>query len=402
MATAEVVVVGGGLVGLTAALLLAEGGIPVTVLDPVTLLPARDSPYDLRTFALTPASQRIFDRVQVWSALEAERIAQFSAMEVWDAEQPRALHFAAPPTASNTLGYVIEQANLFMAMNARLQRSPLITGIAGQVSSVTPIPGACVLGLADGREVRASVVLGCDGGASPLRDLCGIACSEHDYQQTAIVANVTTTIPHGAVARQRFLDTGPLAFLPLPPGDLSAVVWTTTDAHATWARDCTEAEFCADLTRAFDARLGTVLTSSRRVVFPLWRRHAAQYCQDRVALLGDAAHVIHPLAGQGLNLGLLDAAALAEILIAADRAAREHPQSLLRRYARWRRGENLAMLTVTEQLNRLFGTQQPVISKLRGVGLALTERLPVVKHLLAAYAMGERGEAPASARRRLG
>jgi 2-polyprenylphenol 6-hydroxylase len=395
MKNTEIAVVGGGLVGQTTALLLAQAGITVVVIDPVTPLPVRDDPYDLRTYALTPASRRILTHIGVWNALDQARVTAFSGMQVWDAARGGELAFAAdlvPPATA--LGYIVEQSNLLAAAQRAMQAQTRIAGLGGQVTGVTEGDDDCVVHLGDGREIRARVVLACDGADSPVRELAGIACADHDYGQHAVVANVTTTLPHAGIARQRFIAEGPLAFLPLPPTDMCAVVWTTTSENAAWATRCHDEEFCAALTSAFDQRLGTVTASSRRVAFPLRRRHATTYCRGRVALVGDAAHVIHPLAGQGLNLGLLDAACVAEVLTDSPRGALQHPQSLLRRYARTRRGDNLAMLTLTDKLNRLFTAREPWLTWLRNTGMVGLNRAHALKRLLAAHAMGEGGDLP--------
>ncbi|MSR15986.1 MAG: 2-octaprenyl-3-methyl-6-methoxy-1,4-benzoquinol hydroxylase [Gammaproteobacteria bacterium] len=398
MTSTEIAVVGGGLVGLTAALLLSDAGFSVVIIDPVTALPVRDDPYDLRTYALTSTSRQIFSNLGVWSALDHGRIAPFSDMQVWDGARGGELTFPAdliPGTLA--LGYIVEHSNLLNAVQQVVQAQSRISGLGGQVTAITEGRESSTIHLG-GRELRAKLILGCDGGDSPLRRLCGIACVEHDYAQHAVVANVTTVIEHANVARQRFLAEGPLAFLPLPPADLSSVVWTMSAEYAAWVQRCSDDEFCAALSAAFENRLGAVTATSRRLIFPLRRRHAADYSRGRVALLGDAAHVIHPLAGQGLNLGLRDAVTIAELVGAAPRASLNHPQTLLRRYARTRRGENLAMLLLTDQLNRIFAVRAPWFTWLRHTGLVGLNHLQGIKAELVAHAMGRRGELPPSVR----
>lgn len=397
----DIAVVGGGVVGMVSALLLADAGFDVMLVDPVTQLPARDDPYDLRTFALTPASQRILAHCGVWGALDLARVSTFQAIEVWDGAGDGLVRFDASAGVRLPLAYLVELSNLITACHRTLALRARIRDLAGQVNVVVMNERECVLHLADGRELVAGVVLACDGADSPLRALCGIEVDEVDYGQQAIVANVTTTLPHAGTARQRFLASGPLAMLPLPPPCETAVVWSTSPEEAAWALACTDEEFCARLGTAFESRLGRVLATSRRLTFPLRRQHAREYVHERVALVGDAAHVVHPLAGQGLNLGLLDAATLAELLASRESIALRAPQSLLKRYARMRRGENLLMLMVTDQLNRLFAATNPAMVQLRNAGLRMTQHLRPLKRRLLARAMGDSGELPEIARRDL-
>ncbi|MGE3389016.1 MAG: FAD-dependent monooxygenase [Gammaproteobacteria bacterium] len=394
----EIAVVGGGVVGMVSALLLADAGFDVSLVDPVTQLPARDAPWDLRTFALTPATRRILIRCGVWSALDAARVSTFEAIEVYDGLGDGTVRFDRTAGVSPPLAFLVELSNLITACHRALAQRARVRDFAGQVIAVVPGDDHCTLRLADGRELRTGAVLACDGADSPLRTLCGIAVDETDYAQHAVVANVTCALPHAGVARQRFLPTGPLALLPLPPPCDVAVVWSTTPEEAAWAVGCRDDEFRARLAEAFGQRAGAVTVTSRRLAFPLRRRHARSYVADRVALLGDAAHVMHPLAGQGLNVGLLDAATLAEVLGARGPAVLRAPQSALARYARIRRGENLLMLTVTEQLNRLFAETRTPIVRARNLGLRLTQHLRPLKARLIAHAMGDRGDLPALAR----
>ncbi|MEN9727923.1 MAG: hypothetical protein RL434_2289 [Pseudomonadota bacterium] len=396
--TTEVAVVGGGVVGMVTALLLATAGREVTLVDSLTHLPARDEPWDLRSFALTPGSRRILSHCGLWDALEQTRIATFEGMEIRDAASPARLGFDRASAGDQPLAYLVEQSNLITACQRRLAQETRVSDLAAQVLGMTTSAEDVRLHLGERRELRARVVLACDGRDSPLRALAGIASEEHDYQQRAVVANVRMQLPHGGIARQRFLPEGPLALLPLPTPDEVAVVWTTTPEQAVWAEACEDEAFRDALAQASDAWLGEVLVTSRRLGFPLVRRHAHHYAVDRVALVGDSAHVVHPLAGQGLNLGLLDAAAIAEELGPASSAALQYPQSLLARYSRARRGGNLAMLTVTDQLNRLFARRESPIIGLRRVGLACVDRWAPLKRRLIADAMGQRGDLPLIAR----
>lgn len=394
----EIAIVGGGVVGAVSACLLADAGREVTLVGPMQAATAPAAGWDLRSVALTPASSHILSSCGIWPALDSARVSPFRGMEVWEHNDAGSLHFGEALPAPRPLAWLVEVANLMAASLRALALRRGLSDVGGEVMAVREDSRGCCLSLADGREVRARVVLACDGRDSALRRLCGFGVDERDYGQTALVANVRTARAHDGIARQRFLSTGPLAFLPLPEPNLCAIVWTTTPEEAAWAAVANDTEFCGRLTTAFEARLGAVLETTPRLGFPLVRRHAMTYATGRVALVGDAAHVIHPLAGQGLNLGLLDAAVIAELLGNASAAALAHPQTLLRRYSRQRRPGNLTMIALTEVLNAGFAQTHPLLAGLRRAGLSLTERATPLKRLLIAHAMGERGDLPRLAR----
>ncbi len=248
--------------------------------------------------------------------------------------------------------------------------------------------------LDDGRILSTRLLIGADGAQSRTRELAGIATFEHDYRQAGVVAHMACERDHRATARQRFLADGPLALLPLP-GRRVSIVWSTTPEHARELCSCDEGAFSQAVTAASEGVLGALCLDSQRASFPLRALHAREYTRPRLALVGDAAHVVHPLAGQGVNLGFLDAATLAGVLgdaMAAGEDIGDH--YVLRRYERWRKGENLATIAALDGLKRLFGARHPLVHGLRRTGLAAVNRLGPVKQRLARRAMGLSGDLP--------
>ncbi|MGE3772344.1 MAG: FAD-dependent monooxygenase, partial [Gammaproteobacteria bacterium] len=297
-----------------------------------------------------------------------------------------------------TLGYIVEQSNLLQGLFAALQAQSRVALVTGFVESLLPAPEGVNLQLNGGRGLQARVIAACDGADSPLRALVGIELDVREYTQHAVVANVRTERPHDGIARQRFLADGPLAFLPLPDPQWCSVVWSTTDAQAARAVAEDDASFRDELGAAFAHTLGTIEHTSRRLRFPLRWRHARQYSAERVVLAGDSAHLMHPLAGQGMNVGLLDAAVLAECIARAGSHALRHPRALFRRYERRRRAEVLMMLEATDRLCRLFAHPNPLVARLRSAGLSVTNRLDLAKRVLMSHAMGDAGDLPDIAR----
>jgi 2-octaprenylphenol hydroxylase len=253
--------------------------------------------------------------------------------------------------------------------------------------------------LESGRQLQARLVIGADGAASRVRQAACIRAHEHDYHQCAIVAVVKTEYPHRETAWQRFLPTGPLAFLPLRDG-LSSIVWSTTTTESERLMALEAEDFHAELAASFGYRLGRIQRSGPRAVFALRRLHAEQYVRPRLALIGDAAHMIHPLAGQGVNLGILDAAVLAEVVTDARRSGRDAGSlPVLRRYERWRRGENLIMMTAMDGFNLAFASSLMPVREVRNLGLRLADAMAPLKQLFMKHAMGLSGDLPRLARR---
>ena len=396
----DIVVVGGGMVGPCFAALAARdphvGGLRVALVEPATPAAPRAGEVDLRVSALSRASQRILNAVEAWEPIEREACS-YSGMVVWDAasrpDAPDALKFSAAETGEPDLGHIVENLRVQWA----LSESPLLRRLTRLHTALADLEAGeddARLTLADGRRLRAALVVGADGGASPTRELAGIERVGQPYLQEAVVAHLATARPHGETAWQRFLPTGPIALLPLRDGRVS-IVWTTTPAEAEGLVDLPAGEFSARVTEASGRVLGDMTLASGRARFPLALWHAREYCRSRIALVGDAAHTIHPLAGQGANLGLLDCACLVEVLSGAIAADEDWTGlRVLRRYERWRRSENALMMSVVDGLNRLFGAENPAIASLRRLGMSMVAQQSFLRRALTEHALGVRGDVP--------
>jgi 2-octaprenylphenol hydroxylase len=404
----EVVVVGAGPVGLATALLLVrQCGLSanrVAIVDrrmPDTLENVRAGAIDLRVFALSRASERILEACDAWSGIIGTRAQPYERMQVWHADVPPhggdVLVFDAAEMGERDLGVIVEN-NVLQAALAEAARRTGIAMLEGDVTALEQGEDAISLNLRTA-TVSGRLVIGADGAQSRVRELAGLATARTDYGQTALVAMVRTARPHANTAWQRFLEEGTLAFLPLQ-GGLSSIVWSVPTARAERLLGLSTEAFERELTDDFDDALGEVRLASERVKFPLWRLSAHRYIGSRVVLVGDAAHVVHPLAGQGANLGLLDAAALADVL-AAGLAQREDPgaERLLRRYERWRRSENDLMAAAIDAFGRMLARREGRLAALAQRGMPWVGRSGVAKRLFIERAMGLAGELPTAASR---
>ena len=385
----DIAIVGAGMVGATLALKLARGGFDVAVVEPRPPPSWRgDDDVDLRVVALAPSSVRLLDDVGAWPAIAAARACAYRRMYVWDALAPGSLGFDSADDGIDALGWIVEnklvQDRLWQALDA--------AGIALHCPAravATRIDGdRRLLELEDGASVAARLVVAADGGESPLRDQVGIATRDRDYGQRAIVAHVATARPHEFTAWQRFVPGGTVALLPLADGR-SSVVWSVPLADAERLLALDDGAFRAELGAAFDFRLGTIDATTPRAAFPLRLKLAGRYLADRFALVGDAAHVVHPLAGQGVNLGLRDAVELADVVIDArgkklDFAA----ATTLRRYERRRRSDNALSAHAFDAIQRVFGSTALPLAGVRGAGLATVDRIAPLKRLFARHAAG--------------
>ncbi|HET7358849.1 MAG TPA: FAD-dependent oxidoreductase [Rhodanobacteraceae bacterium] len=389
----DVIVVGGGVVGAAAALAFARDGLQVALVEAREPPPWRADVPDLRVYAFAPDNAALLDDLGVWSSVIGARAQPYRAMRVWDAAGGGELAFDADRLARRELGWIIEHGllvdRLWSALPAAGVRLHCPEQVAGLEQDET---GASVL-LASGARLRAALVVAADGAASPLRRLAGIDAPCHEYGQRGLVAFVDSELPHQATCWQRFLPGGPLAFLPFAGGEggnrRSSIVWSLPDTEAERLLACDEGAFLTELGRAFDGPLGELRAVSRRAAFPL-RRQLAQACvAGRVVLVGDAAHVVHPLAGQGVNLGLRDVAALRVTVRAAiERGADPASPARLARWQRQRRSDNALAAWTFDGLNRLFSNDALAPTLVRGHLLGLAGRLPPLTRALWRHAAG--------------
>ena len=402
----EVAVVGAGPIGLATALLLAKrAGIAaarIAVVDrriPAALADLRALPVDLRVFALSRASEKILRATGAWADIAATRASPYERMQVWHADVPPhggdALLFDAAEIGERDLGVIAENNVLQAALLAAARRAGLVLE-TGELETLDQERGFMML-RTTGVNIRARLVIGADGSQSRVRELAGVFARRTDYGQLAIVAMVSTAKPHQHTAWQRFLGDGTLAFLPLADGH-SSIVWSLPTARAEKLLLVPAQQFERELEQDFDSALGAVRLASERLRFPLWRLSADHYVAERVALVGDAAHVVHPLAGQGANLGLLDAAALADVL--ADNAGGEDvgAERILRRYERWRRSENEMMSAAIDAFDRLLAHGSGRVAQFAQRGMPWVGRSSIIKRAFIERAMGLTGELPAAAR----
>lgn len=397
----EVVIVGGGIVGATTACALAHAGVKVALMD--VFNPTRqwtDDSVDLRVSALTKASQNILETLGVWDGMVQRGICAYKDMRVWDAKADGELHFDCADTQFNELGHIVENRVIVASLWDKLENLPSATSISdAKVLQMQKIKKGRRLLLEDGRHVDADLVIAADGRDSSLRSMLNIDVTGWPYHQDGLVATITTEKNHQFTAWQRFLDEGPLAFLPLRTGQCS-IVWTLKTETAKDYLQLSDVEFLEKLEQASAGILGKMLKTGARAAFPLRFQYANRYTDENFALMGDAAHAMHPLAGQGANAGLLDAAALAELVIKTKKEGRPlTSKKYLRQYERWRKGDNLLMMTSMDVINRTFAaTALPAIS-LRSTGMNLINKTPLIKSLFNDHAMGLRNDLPLMAKK---
>jgi 2-octaprenylphenol hydroxylase len=397
----DVMIVGAGVIGsVMASLLVARKLCPAgriaVIADRFAGASAGEADWDLRVFALSRASERLLKTCGIWELLPANRVFPYERMCVWDAggtpDGAGSLSFDCAHLGEPNLGHIVDGRELQWRCLQSARASGVVL-IEGTVEAVVAGDDEVMVRLRDGRELRGTLLAGADGTDSPIRELLGIETAGHVYHQDALVAHVRTAQGHRNTAWQRFLNTGPVAFLPLNDGR-SSIVWSATRDRALQLRDMDPDDFNNALTAASGEALGQCTVTTPLAAFPLKLQYALHYARPRAVLLGDAAHVVHPLAGQGLNLGLLDCAVLAQVLEEAGSAANYGDYKILRRYERWRRSENLLAAAALDGLERLFANSDALTAGMRTAGLGAVARLPSMKRVLAQRALGLAGDVP--------
>lgn len=398
----ELLIAGGGLVGNALALALAKGGMQICVVDPLPESQQLDTRFDGRTSAISIGSVRILERIGAWQHMQAGA-SPILDIRVCDQDKPGYVHYHYRDVGNEPFGYILENQNLRRGLYTELASTPNITRIVpDSVVGFTRSEGAITGQLASGGTVRSRLLMAADGRFSSLREQAGISQRMVSYNQTAMVCVMRHEKPHHGLALEKFYPVGPFALLPLSDdaqGHRSGVVWTESDADAPHYLALSDHAFHAELQRrvgaAHESAWGKVEAMGKRFSYPLKLMHAEQFVAERFALVGDSAHGIHPIAGQGVNLGYRDVAVLAELLLEQARLGLDiGSPALLARYQRWRKFDSVSMTASTDLLNRLFSSGNPAISLLRRAGLVAVENLPPLKHFFMRHAMGLVGDLP--------
>lgn len=395
----DVIIAGGGMVGAAFACSLAERDFSIALLErraPEVNWPAGS--YDIRVSAISRASQNIFSHLRAWPGMVQRRVTPYEQMRVWESAGAQ-VHFHAADIGEPNLGHIIENRVIQAALWEQMQKPGNIEVLCpASISGLDLDEESPGVVLNDGSRRTASLIVAADGARSSLRELAGISTGGWGYDQTALVCTVRAEAGNQSSCWQRFMPSGPLALLPMDD-DLFSIVWSTSPEQAQELIEMPPETFNDALTLASEERLGKLELKGERGAFPLRLQHAKQYVKPGLALVGDAAHVIHPLAGQGVNLGLLDMAELVDVLTRArDKSYPLGALHTLRRYERARKGENIAMQGAMDLFKRVFGNNLPPLKIARNLGMGITERVLPVKNLLIRNALGTLGDTPSLAR----
>jgi 2-octaprenyl-6-methoxyphenol hydroxylase len=396
---ADVIITGGGLNGPALALALARAGLRVAVIDAQPAETRAEADFDGRAYALAVASQRLLAAVGVWERLagQAQPILEIKTGDGRPGEGPSRffLHFEAAEIEEGPLGYMVEDRHLYAAFLEAMRAEPGITHLpATTVTAQEPGPAGIAVTLSDGRRLAGRVLAGCDGRQSGTAQRAGIGRTGWGYGQAALVCAVAHERPHGGIAHQFFMPSGPLAILPLT-GNRSSIVWSEAEAEAKAIAALGDAQFLEVLRPRFGDFLGPVTLAGKRFSYPLNLTLANAYVGPRVALVGDAAHGVHPIAGQGLNLGFRDVGALAEVLVEAARRGEDiGAEDVLERYQRWRRFDSTLLALGMDAVNRLFSNDNPILRAARDFGMGAVGAVPGLRRAFIRQAAGLAGTPP--------
>ena len=391
----DVAIIGGGMVGLATAIGLAQDGVKTVVIDAGETQTVTGEPR-LRVSAINKASTNLLKNLGAWSYIDEARIGMYDTMHVWTKDGLGSIDFDSKQQNEPILGNIIENDNISHALATRANELAELTHIQNQrVSNIAFGDKETWISLDSGDNITASVVVAADGANSWVREQCKIPLTFWDYDHHAIVANIRTAVAHENCARQVFLQDGPLAFLPLNEPDLCSIVWSVPPEKAKALQAMNAENFNKALTAAFDGKLGLCQLESDSPAFPLRMRYARQFAQHRLILAGDAAHTIHPLAGQGVNLGFLDAASIIETLADLKQQNKDlGDYRNLRSLERWRKAEAAEMIAAMEGLKRLFAGSNPIKKALRDFGLNLVNQIGPIKAIFAKHALGHKLKLP--------
>ncbi len=397
----DIVIVGGGMVGLAMAASLAESGLKIILIeqqnlpdvqsmDLLTNHPVEDQDFDVRVSAISPGNRSFLTQLNAWQNIPAQRQANYHKMKVWDGDGTGKIEFSAAQIAQHDLGVIVEN-NLVQAALLKTDQAygniHCCNGV--QLQQLESLDDRVNIQLSDGTEMSAQLLIGADGANSLVREKLSIESKQTPYSQVAFVANVKTEISHQNTAWQRFTPSGPVAFLPLANEDLCSVVWSLDQDKADKIANLSSDEFAEKLQQAFESRLGQVTAVSKHFGFPLIKRHAQSYLADRVALVGDAAHTIHPLAGQGVNLGFQDVACLSKLIVSLHQQQRDFGlKQNLRPFERERKTENMLMQNAMSGFKYLFANQSMPVTLLRNFAMSALDKLPMAKEMMIKKAMG--------------
>ncbi|GEK13822.1 FAD-dependent 2-octaprenylphenol hydroxylase [Aliivibrio fischeri] len=401
MQSVDIAIIGGGMVGLTVAAALENSGLRIAVIE--SQLPEEElaSLPDIRVSAISRASENILNNVGAWQGVLSSRAAPYTSMRVWEQDSFAKIEFEAEDIAQHNLGHIVENRVIQLSLLDKISKQENVTLLAPErCTNIMFGESEAWINLESGKAITAKLVVGADGANSWLRNQLDIPLTHWDYGHSALVANIRTVDAHNATARQIFRPEGPLAFLPLGEPNLSSIVWSLDPLQAEDLVSMPEDDFNKRLTTAFDNQLGLCSVEGARQAFPLKMRYAKDFVRDRAVLVGDAAHTIHPLAGQGVNLGLADAAALAETILALQNESKDIGLKVnLRSFERWRKAEAAQMIASMQGFKELFSGSNPVKKFIRGVGMSLTNELSPVKDECLKRALGLSGHLPEIAKK---